>query len=202
MTDQNQSLRDDIAFLRDLAEAGRDRPMIGGSILLMVGSIFGVASLVVWYLASVRGLGGVMYSIVWGFAFVLYMAFLIPLLRRLPKTAGASQAAAGVAWSAVGLAIFVVFVSLWVLSYRLHIPNLMLVFPSILMGLYGASWFVAATLLRQRWLHLIAVASFGMALVNAWFASGHTVWLIYGVSLLALLAAPGFVLMRQGRTAA
>lgn len=200
MTDQNQSLRDDIAFLRGMAESGRDRPMIGGSILLAAGLIFGVASLAVWALAE-RGAGGWMYNAVWGTSFVLYMAVLFWLLRTLPKSAGALQAATGVAWSAIGAATFFIGLSLGLMAWRLDTPNLMLAFPSVLLALYGACWMVGAILLRTSWMRLVAAAAFAMAVVNAWFADGHAIWLIYGVSLLALLAAPGFVLMRQGRKA-
>jgi hypothetical protein len=42
-----------------------------------------------------------------------------------------------------------------------------------------------------------------MALVSAWFvAEGAIVYLIYAISLYALAAAPGFVLMRRARRAA
>ena len=41
MTDQNQAMRDDIAFMRTLAEAGREGPLNGGSILVAAGLIFG-----------------------------------------------------------------------------------------------------------------------------------------------------------------
>jgi hypothetical protein len=202
MTDQNQTLRDDISFMRGLAEAGRDRPMVGGSIMLVAGLIFGAASLAVWYFAAVSGIEGWMYSAVWGAAFLLYMVFLVPLLRALPRTAGAYQAAAGIAWSGVGWSIFFIVLSMGVMSYRLQTPYMMMALPSVLMALYGASWFVGAILLRQRWLYGVAFGSFALALVNAWFANGDAVWLIYGVGLLVLMAAPGAVLMRQARRAA
>lgn len=202
MTDQNTTLRDDIAFMKSLAEAGRDRPMAGGSILLMCGLVFGAASLAVWYLSAVQGLGGWMYLAVWGSATVAFAILLPWLIRRLPKTAGAYQTASGVAWSAVGLSIFFIWASLMVISVKLEIPDLMVVFPSILMALYGGAWWVGAVLLRQRWLHAVAFGSFAMAVVNGWYADGPAMWLIYGVSLLALLAAPGWVLMRQARRTA
>lgn len=201
MTDQNQTLREDIAFMRGLAEAGLDRPMLGGAILFACGLIFGAASLVVWWLAAVAGMDGWMYSAVWGSSFVIYMATLAVLLRRMPRTAAPNQAAAGAAWSGVGWAIFFIGVSFGVLSWRLRIPDLMLAFPSVLMALYGAAWFTASVAFRQRWMMLVGAASFVMAPVTAWLATGHAVWLVYGLSLLALLSAPGLHLMRQGRRA-
>ena len=201
MTDRNQTLRDDIAFMRSLAQAGRDRPMLGGSILLMCGLVFGSASLLVWYLSAIQGLGGRLYLTVWGAAFVAFLLMLFPLIRALPRHGGAYQVAVGMAWSAVGMAIFFIWISLMLLSAKLELPHLMVVFPSVLMALYGGIWWLGATLLRQRWLQVVAYGSFAMALVNAWYADSPAIWLVYGLSLLALLAAPGAVLMRQARRA-
>ena len=48
MTSHKQTLGEDIAFMRALAEEGRSRPLIGGSILLGSGVLYGTASLLVW----------------------------------------------------------------------------------------------------------------------------------------------------------
>lgn len=201
MSDQNQTLRDDIAFLRGMAEAGRDRPMVGGSILAAAGSIFGVASLLVWWFTAVRSSPDWIISAVFIPAFVVFMATLIFLLRTLPKSAGSMQAATGVAWSGVGWAIFVINIALWIAAYRLNQPGLMFIFPAILLSLYGATWLVAAILLRQRWMHVLGYGAFGMALASAWVVGQPVMWLVFGVSLLALLAGPGVVLARQSRKA-
>jgi hypothetical protein len=201
MAQSNQTLGDDIAFMRDLAEAGRDKPMIGGSILLASGLIFGSASLLVWYLAAVQGLGGWMYTVVWIPTALVFYAVLFWLLRSIPRAATTAQAAAGMAWSAAGCAIVFIGISLGLVAYRLQAGEVMMVFPSILVTLYGAAWLVGGALLRQQWQRLVGFASFGVALVNAWFANSDLVWLVYAISLFGLLAAPGAVIMRQARAA-
>lgn len=201
MSEQPQSVHDDIAFMRSLAEAGRDKPMLGGAILLAAGAIFGTASLVVWYQAAVRSVEGVMYPAVWGGAFLLYLACLIPLLGRLPRSANTMQAATGIAWSGAGWAMLFICASLFVLSHRLESAAPMFAIASIFMALYGAAWWVAATLMRRRWMQVCAVGSFVMAVAIAWFSNSHTMWLLYAASLFAFLAAPGLVLMRQARRA-
>lgn len=198
MTDQNQSLREDIAFLRGLAEAGQARPMAGASILVAAGVIFGVASLIVWVLNAVRGVtANWLYSAVWGAAFVGYMAFLFLRIRAMPRERSTLQAATGVAWSGLGWAIFFVGASLGVMSWRLQVPNLLFAFPSIIIALYGAGWFIAAALLRKRWLHAVSAGSFAASVVNAWYAGDAAIWLVYSASLFVLMAAPGLVLMRE-----
>lgn len=201
MTDQNQSLRDDIAFLRGLAEAGRDRPMMGGSILAATGLIYGGASLAVWLGQTENALRPLGVSIIWLGALALQVIVLVVLLRRMPRTGAGGQATAGMAWSYLGAAILMMGVSVTIVGYRLALPNLMLVFPSVLMALYGAGWFIAAFATRQAWLKIVGYAAFAMSLVNAWFVDGPVIWLVYGVSLLGLLTVPGVILMRQSRKA-
>ena len=52
--DQLQSIKDDIAYMKALAQEGRQAPLLGGSILIAAGVIFGLASLGQW--ALLRGL--------------------------------------------------------------------------------------------------------------------------------------------------
>src|SRR5262249_50028077 len=147
MTDQNQALRDDIAFLRAIAEQGRERPMLGGPIMLAAGGLFGTASLAAWAILA-TGSDPRLINLRWAVSAAIYFAILVPFLRRLPKTAGAMQAATGVAWSGVGWMIFFIGLSLGVLTYRSHNTSIMYAAPSILMGLYGGAWWVAAVLMR------------------------------------------------------
>jgi len=202
MSDQNQTLRDDIAFLRGLAEAGREQPMAGGSILLATGLIFGAASLLVWVGATMLAMKPAAYGLIWVGALAVDVAVLAILLRRVPRAVAGGPATAGMAWSYLGWSIFVMGASVSVAGWRLGIPNLMLVFPSVLMALYGAGWLIAAFVTRQGWLKAVGYGSFAMSLVNAWFADGPAIWLVYGASLLLLLALPGLLVMRQGRKAA
>ncbi|MGZ6015942.1 MAG: hypothetical protein ACXWKM_09375, partial [Phenylobacterium sp.] len=76
-------------------------------------------------------------------------------------------------------------------------------FLPFILTIYGSAWFVAAAMTRARWLFGVAFGAFGFALVTAWFASqGVAVYLVYALGLYALVAAPGWVLMRQARRAA
>ena len=46
--DQTQSLHDDIAYMRAMAQEGRNAPLLSGPIMVAAGIIFGTASLVQW----------------------------------------------------------------------------------------------------------------------------------------------------------
>lgn len=202
MTDQNQSLREDIAFVRQMAEAGQNRPMLGGQILVVCGAIYGLASLVVWYMLAVMGRPAGESWIPWAVSSILWLMALIPMVRSTRRDGAGPQQIAGQAWASVGYAIFAIALSLVVVSERLHIPLIMGIFPSVLMALYGAAWSIAATAFQKRWMHLVAIASFVMAPVNGWFANSPTIYLVYAFSLLGLLTVPGLYVVRQSRAAA
>ena len=44
--DQVQSVHDDIAYMKALAQEGRQAPLVGGRILITAGLVFGVAAIV------------------------------------------------------------------------------------------------------------------------------------------------------------
>lgn len=202
MSDHNQTIRDDIAFVRQLAEAGRDRPMLGGQILVVCGLIYGVASIVVWYMLAVLQRPAGETWLPWGVSSVIWLAALIPMVRRTRRDGVGAQEIAGQAWASVGYAIFAIAISLVVVGERLNIPLIMAMFPSVLMALYGAAWSVAATAFRKRWMHLVAIASFVMAPVNGWFATSEAIYLVYAISLFGLLTVPGAYVVSQARRAA
>jgi len=201
MTDQD-AIRDDIAFMRGLAEAGRDGPMRGGAILLAAGSIFGIASLAVYWLSVIQGASGWMYWAVWGVAGIIFLGAFVPLVRGVPRTGSTRQIVAGMAWTGMGWASSAIWFSLMVMSLRTRDSHVMLALLPVYMSLYGGAWFVAALAWRKAWMWLTAFAACAAALTGAWFAAdGPIVWLIYGVSLMAVLALPGLHLMRQSRAA-
>jgi hypothetical protein len=202
MTDQN-AIRDDIAFMRALAEEGRNGPLVGGPMLLASGLCFGSASLAVW-LNQTFALVTSSWSFfaIWTISLALFLAVLFVARPNRRPSAGASRAI-GVAWSGGGLSIFFVGLSLVVMVVRGKDPYVANVFLPFILSIYGSAWFVAAVLSKTRWLSAVAAGSFLFALVTAWFASdGLIVFLIYGLGLYALVAAPGYVLMRKARPAA
>jgi hypothetical protein len=199
MTDHD-AVRDDIAFMRALAEEGRSRP-IGGSILVASGLSFGSASLAVWIGATWRLFtAGWQVNAVWFVSLAVFMAYLLIGKAIAGPTRGQTPRAIGVAWSGAGWSIFFVGLSLVVMAVHGKDGYVANAFLPFILCIYGSAWFVAAALTRARWLYAVAFGSFAMALVTAWAAAeGNLIYLIYALSLYALTAAPGIVLVRQSR---
>jgi hypothetical protein len=202
MSNQN-TVRDDIAFMRTLAEEGRQSPLVGGAILVASGLSFGTASLAVWLNLSFNLVtAGWSFPAIWTLSLVIFLGYLFFSKATRGPRPGASRAI-GVAWSGAGWSIFFVGLSLAVMAVRGKDPYVANAFLPFILAIYGSAWFVAAALTRTRWLFAVAAGSFAFALVTAWFASeGAIVFLIYALGLYTLVAAPGLALMRQARPAA
>jgi hypothetical protein len=203
MTDQN-AIRDDIAFMRALAEEGNAGPLAGGSILVACGLIYGAASLVTWRLLSEgKVTNGLIFPLIWFGATAIFLVCLRILKARARGTGGGAARATGVAWMTSGWVVFAIVISLMIFAGRTNNWLIMAALPSLILAIYGGAWMLGAILSKRRWVFGVAAGSFAMAFVNAWWALDYAnLYLIFAVSLVGLLAAPGLIMMRQARPAA
>jgi hypothetical protein len=206
MTHNAEDPAADIAWMRRLAEEGRQAPMEGASILFSAGLLYGAASLGHWAVAT--GLAGLDMSAVnyiWIGVTLVFFAVLIVAIRRIKQARGVTTAAnraAGVAWSAVGWGIFAFSASLAVLAWRLGEDAALYGFalmPSMIMVFYGSGWAVSAAMQRSKGLWMLAIACFAAAPLLAAMTGSASLYLAYAAALFGLMALPGFVLMRAAR---
>jgi len=200
--DKMQSVKDDIAFMRALAAEGQRTPLLGGKILAAAGLIFAAASLTYWaMIVEIINLPHGWGSFgIWMGALALFLIVLTILNRGIARKPGAgspANRASGMAWTAVGFSIFAMGVSYAVAGYKLQNETIMVTFPSVIFALYGAGWAVAAAMTDKKWLWWVALGSWAMAPLLAWFADGPEQYLAYAVALILLTFLPGVVLTRQ-----
>ncbi len=196
-----QSVHDDIAYMRALATDGRRAPLLGGSILIAAGLLFGSASIVHYGLDSgLLNLPPVAYAWLWGGVFLLFMIALNLLQRRIGKLPGAmslANRAAGTAWMGVGLVIFTASISMGVISWKYETPIPALLFPSLIFAVYGAGWAVSATVSGVKWQWVLAIAAWIAAPAIALLSGDPALWLAYAAGLFAFALLPGIALVRQ-----
>jgi hypothetical protein len=203
MTDPHNDTAD-ITWLRNLAEEGAKTPPRGGSILCASGLIWGTASLAHWGIISdLLPVDPSGYGVVWGVALLVFFVTLFILTRRLKSQGGvetAANRAFGSVWQALGWGIFSLFTSLMLVdvgrSGEANMAEWSLVIPSFIIAFYGMGWAVSATMLRQRMLWVLAIASFVAAPVLALLSGSTFQYLAYAAALFLLMALPGFLLMR------
>ena len=199
-----QSVRDDIAFMRALAEEGRSAPLLGGAILVSAGLVFGAASLV-HYAITVGGrpLTPWIYPALWlgaGAVFMVILSVIRARYRGRPGSLSPGNRAMQGVWRGVGIAIFTLFVVLGVAGWKLDDPVVFGLFPSAILVLYGAAWTLAAQMSEQKWMGVIAAVSFVCAALMPLLLGAAEMYLAYAAALALTAVLPGVLLMRQEPT--
>ena len=196
-----KAIRDDIAFMRALAEEGRQAPMLGGGVLVSAGAIFGTASVLQW--ATLAGLPIISPwapLVIWLGAGAIFAIAARTVIRRSQRKTGAQASvnrAAGAAWSAVGWPMFAIWVALMAMGYRTRNWAVIDVFPIIILALYGAAWAIAAAMTRKGWMRSTAWGCFAAAVVMGLLAGTPHMFLAYAACLVLFGVIPGLALMRQ-----
>jgi hypothetical protein len=202
MTEGLQSLRADVAYMRGLAEEGRRAPLLGGSISVAAGLIYGAASLghyavvtdrigegPTWSLLAIwLGAGAVMGLAVW---------LLTPATRDRPGAASAGNKAASLAWMSIGWSIGAVFLAFFVAASRTGEWVIMDLLLSVALAFYGAAWGVSAGMSGARWLWLVSLGSLASAVGLAFLVGRPELYLAFAAGLLFWAVAPGLLMMRQ-----
>jgi hypothetical protein len=189
---------EDLAFIRKIMDESRSFAEVGGDQFVVWGSVTGLAMLVTWGIAA-RYLPGTGNTI-WALWFVaLAVGFLLSYWRsrqqqRRPVSNSANRQI-GAVWFAVGMPMLLLFFVGQ--SYELLRPQAI---PATAAALLGTGVYLTGTLARIGWLRNLAfvwwVASIGLMLVH-----GATVFLVYGLLVLALYVLPGIKLSQMARRA-
>ncbi|WP_297506778.1 hypothetical protein [uncultured Caulobacter sp.] len=199
MTDDVKALRDDLAFLRALAEDGRSAPLTGGSILAAAGAIFGLASLGQWLVLTERvAVSPVWLPALWLSAIVLHTILTVAIKRRIgARTTPAGARVNRDAWTGVAIGCVALFAALGLASWRAQTWVLIGFTPTIVLVLYGAAWWVSASVTKIAWIRAVALGAFASAVALAMLATSPLIWLAYAAALFLLAFLPGLALMRR-----
>jgi hypothetical protein len=196
-----QSVRDDIAFMRALAEEGRTTPLLGGAIMLTAGLVFGGASLIHFAIAATGAhLTPWIYPTLWIGAGGVFTVALQLIKARYRGRAGAqspSNRAMRAVWQGVGSAIFALFVAFAIASWKLDNPVVFALLTSAILALYGAAWVLAAHMSDHKWMGWFAFISFAFAALMPLMLNDARIFLVYAAALGLTAALPGAILMRQ-----
>jgi hypothetical protein len=197
--ENEEKLKDDVAFLRALAEGGVSGSARGGAILLAVGLIFGLVATQYWAIDSAR------LSVSPAVGAWLWLDGLVPFLlcaavisakfgRRSPAAASRALAAA---WIGMGAAFIAADVALVAASRAVGQPLLVKwMFPLILFTLVGAAWGVAFAVRRKPALGAVAGGCFVAAILCGAVMGRPEEWLVLAGGLILLVAVPGGVILR------
>jgi hypothetical protein len=204
MSDQN-SIRDDISYMRQLAESGRKGPILGGIFLAAAGIVFGGTCVVSWamhagllpFASGWTDLG------LWLGAFAVFAVIWIVMFLRLQrhgqKAASAPNATFGIIWSACGVGVMVAFGTTILVSNDLHASIVLNAYIPVIYAFYGTAWFASGALAKRTWMYFAGAGSWLYAFAIAMLAENPLQTVAMGLGLVLLLTIPGLKLMGEAR---
>ncbi|MGA7712592.1 MAG: hypothetical protein WCA81_11870 [Rhizomicrobium sp.] len=194
--------REDISYMRQLAEQGRRGPIVGGTFFVAAGIVFGAACL-----ADGAARAGLLPISGWEFLYLWLGAFavfglvwraLYFRLRSFPgKATSGSNAAFGIAWSACAVGVFVALAAVEIVAAVINAPIVLNAYIPMIFVLYGIAWFTTAAIARRHWMFAAAAGSFAFSLIMAALAENKLQVAVMGLALLLLLTLPGLLLMKE-----
>lgn len=203
MTDD---IRDDLAYVRALAEEGRDTPLVNGVFYVIWGALMGAAALVAYaHAADWLDLGAYGDLGPWVTAFVLGWIFSFLYGRKAVAKPGAAtigNRTAAAVWLSVGMFVSLFWIALMIVHddfVQIGVPNYFLfnlMFP-IGFGLYGVAFSATAAAARLRWPYGFALLSWGFSVLSLMYMGRMETFLIAAAGFFLCAMVPGIVFMRN-----
>ncbi|MCI5045198.1 MAG: hypothetical protein MRY72_10920 [Aquisalinus sp.] len=201
---KKSNAEDDLAYVRAIAEEGRNVPLVGGSSFVVWGSIIGTTALIQFFM-SLGVLPAINMLVLWSAAFVLGWTIGSFVSRRSKNAPGASSIGnriVGATWGACGI-----FISLYWLSlmsafflYRSDPAPVGFLFATmfpVVFGIYGIAFFVTSIAANQGWYRWVSVGSWIISVILILTLMSDTMMLLAGLGTYAVVLAPGIVMLKN-----
>lgn len=195
------SLSSDLAYVRDLAEAGQNAPLLGGRFLAMWGGLVTLAYTGHYLIATgAFGLPPISYLVLWlgmGLVGGLGQYLLVASLRDKPGGASTGNRVQSVLWTTSGFFLFVYFVGLMARVFLTGegVEGFYWSVPMVL-GLYGIGQFVTGAMTGSGALKFAGIAAFAGVLAATFLTGTEYIWLVGAASAFAAVFVPGLMMMR------
>lgn len=196
------SLSDDLAYVRDLAEAGERAPLLGGRFLTMWGTLVSVAYFLHYATAaSLFGWPDQAYAWIWGSFLVLGIsgqAVLVRSIRNKPGSNSVGNRSEATVWMAGGFALFAYFLALIVKSFQTGVPQ-----PGfenslpIVFAIYGVGLITTGIMGKARVQTFAGFGALAMIVLAIWFDSTVEIWAVASLGAFLTVLLPGLIMMRQ-----
>lgn len=197
----SQSISSDLAYVRDLAEAGQNAPLLGGRFLAWWGGLMTLAY-VGHFLISTGSVGVPRESlwIWWLVVTPLGLAGQFLLQRFFPAKPGASSAGnrvQAILWSSAGFLLFAFFAGVIVRTaffeggyegFYWSVP--------LVIGLYGLGQIVTGWIAGNGALKFAGIAAFAGTSVAVMLSGTEYVWLAGAAVAFLAVCIPGLMLLR------
>lgn len=204
MSTQIDGVKDDISFLRGLAEQGRRGPILGGAFLAGAGLIYGGASFLQWGISEGRlPIRPEQSGYLWLSAHLLFACFWVAMFMRIRQrfaartlaASGGSNAAFAIVWTATAAGLMVGIADIRIVTDLMQVSGAQYLYAPIVFAFYGVAWTLAAITARRPWMYAVSAAAFACSVLMASISGKGGELLVLGAALLLTLFLPGLKLM-------
>lgn len=206
MADQTSDLAGEIAYVRALAEEGRNAPLVNGLFYVIWGGLITAGALVEYAVRTqILEVDGAASWFIWLSVFALGWGASRLAGARMGRKPGAQSIGnrtAASAWLAVGLFA----TGFWLTMTLAHdnyahegVPDYFLfgtLFP-VAFGLYGIAFFATATAAQLPWLRYFAFAAWAFSFAALFLLGQPAQMLLAAAGTFACAVVPGVMLMRR-----
>ena len=205
-SDSNKELAGEIAYVKALAEEGRNAPLVGGALYVIWGAVITCASL----LTYLRIVGAVKLAFVGDLGFWIAAlaigwgaSFFYGRKRGLkPGAFTIGNRTATAAWFAVGVYVSLFWGAALLFQSRFSAIGVDagvifgMIFP-IAFGLYGVAFYATAVAARLDWMRGFAIAAWIFSLAALFYLEDALHFLVGAAGSLICAVLPGLILMRR-----
>ena len=194
---------DDLAYIRDVTEAARDAPLLGGRFLVFWGVLVSAAWTIQWaVLSGAAGLPLWSLGVLWaafGVIAGIGMTVLTRGVARKPGQGTMANKVSSAAWTGAGFGLFAYAGAVIVAGAIGALPSPLL-YDTILgvaFVVYAAAFLATAAASGQAWLRGFAALSFAGAGMVPFFLGQPVLYLISAGVVFVVAAVPGLILLRR-----
>ncbi len=197
-----QSLADDLAYIRDLAQAGQKAPLLGGRFLAWWGGLTTLAYAGHYAIAEgLFGLPPIAFLFMWTGYILLGIGGSVAMQKsfspNMPGAASTGNRVSALVWKASGYFLGTFFFGAFLRAVLSDAgADAFLWSVPMVLGVYGLAQFVAGTIGSSRPLILAGIAALGSVVPAVMLTGNNLVWLLGAVVAAGCVLLPGVILMR------
>lgn len=199
----NPSLNDDLAYVRDLAQAGQQAPLLGGRFLAWWGGLISLAYAGHYGIESgLLGLGNIAFAYLWGgfvvIGFLGYFTLTTTMSRDKPGQSSAGNKVEANVWMIAGFTLSAYFGTLVVkgiaggdtaIGFTNSLP--------IAFGAYAIALFTSGSMANNRILKSAGYGALGIVALATWFSGSDLIWAVASIGAVLTVFLPGILLLKN-----
>ena len=201
----SSNTQEDLAYVRAMAEEGRNVPLVGGVHFMLWGGIIGTAALISWF--DKGGIISLPFNDIWLWTGAVALGWIAGLLmgRRTARAPGATtfgNKTAAAAWFGCGafITIFwfsILFAEMLGVNGEFPVGYLgMAMFP-VVFGLYGLAFLVTSVATNSSWMKWVAYASWAISSALIFSVGTYHFLLLSALGTYAVVFVPGYILVKN-----